>query len=349
MKYHYSRKEGWLGNPCGLVYFKDKYHLFFQLNPYLPRYGLMHWGHAVSEDLINWEEMPVAISPEDEASCNSGSAVVHDGRIWLFYNATSSSGEETIRAAYSDDGVCFTRPSENPVVTSPFEDNGKFREPFVFKYNNGFRMLVGAGKDGIARVLQYGSEDLLNWKYKGELLTDGRFGSVIEVPQLVEADGKWIFIIQSEKHLPTKVLFASGDYDGERFVFDDEKEPFKPVDIGTDFLNPVTGEDEEGRKILMAWMFSMKMNSSAISIPSEMSVSRKGEVCLVPYGELRRRQIKESRFVSYSSGRLRVLFEGRTLFDKAYRECPDISVIEDVGTVEVFLDGGREIISMFIC
>ena len=172
----------------------------------------MHWGHAVSEDLISWEEMPVAISPEDEASCNSGSAVVHDGRIWLFYNATSSSGEETIRAAYSDDGVCFTRPSENPVVTSPFEDNGKFREPFVFKYNNGFRMLVGAGKDGIARVLQYGSEDLLNWKYKGELLTDGRFGSVIEVPQLVEADGKWIFIIQSEKHLPTKVLFASGDY-----------------------------------------------------------------------------------------------------------------------------------------
>ena len=259
MKYHYSRKEGWLGNPCGLVYFKDKYHLFFQLNPYLPRYGLMHWGHAVSEDLISWEEMPVAISPEDESSCNSGSAVVHDGRIWLFYNATSSSGEETIRAAYSDDGVCFTRPSENPVVTSPFEDNGKFREPFVFKYNNGFRMLVGAGKDGIARVLQYGSEDLLNWKYKGELLTDGRFGSVIEVPQLVEADGKWIFIIQSEKHLPTKVLFASGDYDGERFVFDDEKEPFKPVDIGTDFLNPVTGEDEEGRKILMAWMFSMKM------------------------------------------------------------------------------------------
>ena len=99
----------------------------------------------------------------------------------------------------------------------------------------------------------------------------------------------------------------------------------------------------------MAWMFSMKMNSSAISIPSEMSVSRKGEVCLVPYGELRRRQIKESRFVSYSSGRLRVQFEGRTLFDKAYRECPEISVIEDVGTVEVFLDGGREIISMFIC
>ena len=69
----------------------------------------------------------------------------------------------------------------------------------------------------------------------------------------------------------------------------------------------------------------------------------------MPYGGLKSRQIRESRFVSYGSGRLRVQFEGRTLFDKAYRECPEISVIEDVGTVEVFLDGGRENISLYIC
>ena len=181
------------------------------------------------------------------------------------------------------------------------------------------------------------------------MLTDGRYGSVIEAPQLIEIDGKWVFIIQSERHLPTKVLFAVGDYDGNRFVFDDEKEPFKPVDIGNDFLYPITSEDEEGRKILMAWMFSPKMNSSAISIPREICISRNGEVCLLPYGELARRVVKESRFVSYGAGRLRVIFEGRTLFDKAYRECPEIRVLEDVGTVEVFVDGGRENITLFIC
>ena len=349
MKYHYSRKEGWLGNPCGLVYFKDKYHLFFQLNPYLPRYGLMHWGHATSEDLISWDECAVAISPEDEMCCNSGSALADGGRLWLFYNATLSDGSEVICAAYSEDGICFTKCSGNPVLTSPFEDGGKFREPFVFRYKNSFRMLVGAGKDGIARVLQYESSDLTNWNYTGELLVDGRFGSVIEVPQLVEADGKWVFIIQSEKHMPVKVLFATGDYDGKAFVFDDEKDPFRPVDIGNDFFNPVTCEAPEGRKILMAWMFSMKMNSSAISLPREIFLSRNGEACLAPVQDLKNRQIKESRFVSYASGRLRVSFEGHTLFDKAYRECPEISVIEDVGTVEVFLDGGRENISMFIC
>ena len=349
MKYHYSRKEGWLGNPCGLVYFKGKYHLFFQLNPYLPRYGLMHWGHAVSEDLITWEECPVAISPDEEMCCNSGSAISHDGRIWLFYNATSSEGEETINIAYSEDGICFEKCEKNPVLKAPYEGTCKFREPFVFKYGKGFRMIVGAGKDGIAKALQYESEDLVNWNYSGELLSDRRFGSVIEVPQLIESDGKWIFIIQSERHLPCKVLFATGDYDGRSFVFDDTEEPFKPVDLGDDFLNPVTCEDEEGRKILMSWLFSMRMNSSSVSIPRELFLSRKGEVCLLPYGELKTRQIKESRFVSYGSGRLRIQFEGKTLFDKAYRECPQIGVIEDVGTVEVFLDGGRENISMFIC
>lgn len=349
MKYHYSRKEGWLGNPCGLVYFKGRYHLFFQLNPYLPRYGLMHWGHAVSEDLISWEELAVAISPEEEDSCNSGSAIVFDEKIWLFYNARTSSGEDVICSAYSEDGICFTKLADNPVAKSPYDGTSRFGEPFVFRYENSFRMLVGAGLDGIARVLQYESNDLINWKYMGELLTDGRYGSVIEAPQLIEIDGKWVFIIQSERHLPTKVLFAVGDYDGNRFVFDDEKEPFKPVDIGNDFLYPITSEDEEGRKILMAWMFSPKMNSSAISIPREICISRNGEVCLLPYGELARRVVKESRFVSYGAGRLRVIFEGRTLFDKAYRECPEIRVLEDVGTVEVFVDGGRENITLFIC
>ena len=193
------------------------------------------------------------------------------------------------------------------------------------------------------------SKDLINWNYRGELVSDGKFGSVIESPHIMEVDGKWIFIIQSEKHVPTKVLFATGDYDGEKFVFDDADDPFKSVDSGDDFFNPVTAEDENGRKVLMAWMFSMRMNSSAITCPREITVSRKGEVCLIPYAELRYRQVKESSFVSYASGRLRVQFEGRTLFDKAYRECPEIGVLEDVGTVEVFLDGGRETITVFVC
>ena len=349
MKYHYFRKEGWLGNPCGLVYFKGRYHLFFQLNPDAPRYGRMHWGHAVSDDLITWEDLPVAISPDVEMHCSSGSAIVHEGKIWLFYISVSEDYKEVVCAAFSEDGISFKKCDKNPVVTIPLEGDVKFRDPFVMRYGKGFKMITGAGRNGVGKVLQFESDDLINWNYKGELVSDARFGSVIESPHIIEVDGRWVFIIQSEKHMPTKVLFATGEYDGENFVFEDDEDPFKPVDSGDDFYSPVTFEDENGSSVLMAWMFSMKMNSSAVSCPREITVSRKGEVCLVPYGELRNRLIKESRFVTYASGRLRVLFEGRTLFDKAYKECPDTRVLEDVGTVEVFLDGGRENITLFIC
>ena len=348
MKYHFSRKEGWLGNPCGLVFFKGKYHLFFQVNPDLPRYGRMHWGHAVSEDLITWEELPVAISPGDELRCDSGSAIVHDGKIWLFYTSVSYDYAESICAAYSTDGISFVKAGSGPAAVHP-EGYTKIRCPFVMRFGNGFRMLAGAGQEGIAKVIQFESDDLTGWRFKGELISDGRYGSVIEAPNLIEVDGKWIFVIQSEKHLPVKVLFATGDYDGERFVFDDERDPFRPVDLGEDFLYPVTMKDENGTAVLMSWMFSMRMNSSAVSCPREIIFSRKGEVCMLPYGNLGGRLVRESSFVSFASGRLRVSFEGRTLFDKAYRECPEIKVLEDVGTVEVFLDGGRETVTRFIC
>lgn len=309
----------------------------------------MHWGHAVSDDLISWEELPAAISPEDELSCNPGSAIVHDGKIWLFYTSLSEDYKETVCAAYSEDGVYFTRYDGNPAVTAPGEGCSKFRDPFVMRYGDVFFMLVGAGQYGIAKVIQYESADLVNWNYKGELLSDGMFGSVIEAPNLIEVDGKWVFIIQSEKHVPVKVLFATGDFDGGKFEPDDPDEPFKPVDSGSDLYSPVTCSDEDGAVVLMAWMFSTKMNSSAVSCPRELTLSRKGEVCLLPYGSLKGRLVRESSFVSFGSGRLRVQFEGHTFFDKAYRECPEIRVLEDVGTVEVFLDGGRETVTQFIC
>lgn len=349
MKYHYSRQEGWLGNPCGLVLFKGQYHLFFLLNPDSPRYGALSWGHAVSDDLISWEERPIALSPVDEYSCNSGSVIVHDGRIWLFYSSISSDQNARICVAYSDDGVSFTRVKESAVSIAIPESVTMLHDPFVFRYGNGFRLIAGAGQDGIATVLQYVSDDLLNWRLSGNLLSDFRYGRVIENPIMAETDGKWVFIIQTEKHIPTKLLFAVGEYDGERFVFDNDKEPFGAVELCDDLLYPVTAKDDEGNTLVMAWMFSQKMNEAAISCPRLLTVNRKGEACMMPYGDLNRRASKESSFVSYEDGRLRVFCNGRVGLDKAYRECPEISCLEDVGMVEVFINGGTETVSLFIC
>lgn len=355
MKYHFSYKKGWLGNPCGLVLFKNRYHLFFLCNPGVHRFGPMHWGHAVSDDLISWEDLPEAIHPdmpyEDGNGCMSGSAIESGGKLWLFYNSVSSGMGETISAAWSEDGDNFTKLENNPVIRPSFEGtNIKFRDPFVFRYNGSYKMLVGAGVSSIAKVLLYESSDLVSWEYKGEILSDSMFGSVIESPEMFEIDGRWVFMIQSEKHIPTKVLFASGDFDGSRFVFDEENEPFFPVETGDETLNPVTAADRDGRRVLISWLFSTKMSgSSSMSCPKEVFFDLADRLVMYPVQDLRDRLIKDSRFVSYDDGRLNVRFEGKTLFSKAYAVGPELRVLEDVGMVELFIDGGHENISMFIC
>ena len=355
MKYHFAYRKGWLGNPCGLVLFKNRYHLFFQCNPVSHRFGPMHWGHAVSDDLVEWEELPFALIPdkpyEDGNGCMSGSAIEADGKLWLFYNSMSSNGAETVSAAWSEDGINFTKSDSNPVLESLFEgSNVKFRDPYVFRYGGSYRMAVGAGAANIAKVLLYESSDLLSWEYVGELLSDPRYGSVIESPELFELDGRWVFMIQSEKHLPTKVLFAGGEFDGRRFVFDDEFDPFFPIETGSDFFSPVTFADREERRILMAWLYSTKMaGSSVVTAPRELFFDLADRLVMRPCEALRDYTVTDSRFVIYDEGRLCIRFEGRTLFSKAYAVEPEYSVLEDVGTVELFIDGGRENISMFIC
>jgi len=315
----------------------------------------MHWGHAVSDDLVEWEELPVALAPEkpyeDGNGCMSGSAIEAEGKLWLFYNSMSSTGGETVSAACSEDGIRFTKLETNPILRPPFEgSNIKLRDPIVFRYGGSYRMAVGAGAAGIAKVLLYESRDLVSWEYVGELLSDSRYGSVIESPGLFELDGRWVFIIQSEKHLPTKVLFASGEFDGKRFIFDDEFDPFFPIETGSDFYNPVTFEDRDGRRILISWLYSTKLaGSSVLSAPRELYFDLADRLVMQPAEVLRDFAITDSRFVMYEEGRLCVRFEGKTLFSKAYASEPEYSVLEDVGTVELFIDGGHENISMFIC
>lgn len=355
MKYHFDYRKGWLGNPCGLVLFQDRYHLFFQCNPLSAKFGPMHWGHAVSDDLVTWEEFPVALSPEmpyeNGFGCRSGSAVVADGKIFIFYSSVSSDGTETISAACSEDGVNFARLEKNPLISiSSDQAVTKLRDPYVFRFGGTYRMVVGSGTSSTAKVLLYESDDLASWKYKGEILSDPMYGSVIESPELFEVDGKWIFMIQAEKHVPTKVLFAAGEFDGEKFIFENMAEPFAPVETSDEFFNPVTASDREGRRVLISWLFSARMSgSAAFSVPREIFFDLSDRLVMLPVHELRDCCKDESRFVSYDDGRLFIRFEGRTLFSKAYASLPEVSVLEDVGMVELFVDGGHENISMFIC
>ena len=125
--YHFMAQQGWINDPNGLIYYKNKYHFFYQYNPYDAYWGAMHWGHAISDDMLHWEYLPVALAPSEpydnhkEGGCFSGSAIEHDGKLYLVYTGTTNYGDGFIQSqclAYSEDGVHFEKYENNPIMQS---------------------------------------------------------------------------------------------------------------------------------------------------------------------------------------------------------------------------------------
>lgn len=117
-RYHFMGPCGWINDPNGLIYFKGKYHFFYQFNPYSGFWSQMHWGHAVSDDLMHWEQLPVALAPSEsyddhpQGGCFSGSAIEKDGKLYLIYTGTANNGngfEQTQNVAVSEDGIHFKK------------------------------------------------------------------------------------------------------------------------------------------------------------------------------------------------------------------------------------------------
>ena len=112
LKYHYRPKKGWMNDPNGLVYFKGYYHAFYQHAPNheIPWQEPMHWGHARTKDFLEWEELPIALTPDtpyDKSGCWSGTAIVKDDKLYLFYAGITA--ESVIAVAVSEDGVNFEK------------------------------------------------------------------------------------------------------------------------------------------------------------------------------------------------------------------------------------------------
>ncbi|MCQ2532735.1 MAG: glycoside hydrolase family 32 protein [Saccharofermentans sp.] len=361
-----------MNDPNGLVWYKGKYHAFFQHYPYAPRWGQMHWGHATSTDLIHWEEHDIALFPdkdyENDGGCFSGSAIVKDDRLYLFYTSVSHELGQTQSMAYSDDGFTFIKYEGNPIIPrSPLGDNKDFRDPKVFRYEDEYRMIVGAGIYNIAKLLLFKSTDLINWEYIGELMSDGRFGGVAECPDLFQLDDKWVLIFSSVKALPHRVCFALGEFDGTTFEPDmpmkevhgqkvPSDDPYFPVETGPDFYAPQTFEDSDGRRILIAWMYNWSRKSpsgqthvGAFTIPRQIELSVRDELLMFPVEEACGLLKKESPFVFYERGLLKVVYENKTILERPFAEEPELQILEDVGVVEIFINGGREVITTYIC
>ncbi len=277
-QFHLLPAKNWMNDPNGPVYFKGRYHMFFQYNPLAAVWGDMSWGHAVSEDMMHWRHLPVAMTPTpggpDSYGCFSGTAIVVGERVYVVYTGTQISApalatirgdakaiEETQCLAWSDDPmlVKWTKDS-TPIVGRPPEGMRVtgFRDPSAWRTGDGYYMTVGSGvEDEGGCVLLYRGKDLKHWTYLHTLTSgtwDGKKtanpcndGEMWECPDFFALDGGHVLIYSTLG----KVFWESGVLDSASMKFTARKKG--ELDWGA-FYAPKTQLDAEGRRILWGWV-----------------------------------------------------------------------------------------------
>lgn len=346
LNYHFEPKTGWMNDPNGLSFYKGRYHAFFQHYPYAPRWGQMHWGHAVTDDLIHWTELPVALVPdmpyEDEGGCFSGSAVEKDGKLYLFYTSVSKKWGQTQSVAVSEDGVTFQKYENNPILFCPEDGKDDFRDPKVSKIGSEYHMVVGSGKNGTGKIRHYVSSDLLSWEYLGVLFEDDR-SFALECPDFFELDGKYVLTYSLMGRKTRCSAFLIGTFDGKTFTPETECMP----EIGPQFYAPQTFLDDKGRRIIIGWLYDWQKKldegadfAGALTIPREMFI-KNGKLYNFPVEEARHLLADSDPDIALDRNRITLFGEG---FDLLYTP-KTMSILKDTKTIEIFFDGGRESMS----
>lgn len=271
LDYHLMPPVGLLNDPNGLIQFNGTYHVFFQWNPFETTHGKKAWGHYTSRDLINWTMEPAALVPDawyDKNGCYSGSAIEHDGKMYLFYTGNVKDDEDR-RSTYqclavSEDSIHFEK--KGPVLHLPDGYTPHFRDPKVWKTDGGWLMILGAqNEEGHGEAVIAASENLVDWKFIGPIAGSGingleDFGYMWECPDLFELGGRDILIVcpqgleadGDKYHNLFQAGYFTGAFDSSMYTY--SHGDFKELDRGFDFYAPQTFTDGSGRRILIAWM-----------------------------------------------------------------------------------------------
>lgn len=261
-RYHFMPQTGWLNDPNGLIYFRGKYHFFFQHNPYSGFWDSMHWGHAISEDMLHWEYLPPALAPSEvyddhpKGGCFSGSAIEHDNKLFLMYTGTANKGrgyEQTQCIAYSEDGIHFEKYEGNPVLTAPegiLPD--MFRDPKVWKHENMYYMVCGASRENRGLALLYRSGDMLHWEFFQVLAESrGEWGYMWECPDFYPIGDKYVLTFSPMGAGDHTAVYMVGDFDYKTGRF--YPHVSGEINWGFDYYAPQSFLTPDGRRIMAGW------------------------------------------------------------------------------------------------
>lgn len=294
--YHFTPLYGWMNDPNGMVYKDGEYHLYFQYNPYGSKWGNMHWGHAVSKDLVHWEHLDPAIARDPVGHIFSGSSVVDKkntagfgkNAIIAIYTNNSVNHDEVQCLAYSNDnGRTFTKYEGNPVLT-PFDGLKDFRDPKVFWYEKGkcWYMIVSADKE----TRFYKSKNLKKWDYVSAFGKGlGQQPCQYECPDFFQLpvngdknNMKWVMTMNINPGCwfgGSATEYFVGDFDGKQFTCPDAKD-VKWKDWGKDHYATVTFSNTGDRVLAITWMSNwqyanltpFKQNRGANGLPRELKL-----------------------------------------------------------------------------
>ena len=309
-QFHFSPATGWMNDPNGMVFYRGEYHLFYQYYPDDIDWGPMHWGHAVSSDLVHWEHLPIALAPDDQlGAIFSGSVVVDkhnssglfldegEGLVALF---THAGKQQQQSLAYSNDqGRTWTKYAGNPVIINTADDAipDDFRDPKV-SWNEGFRtwVMVLAVKDHIEI---WTATDLLHWFKNSEFGSrKGCHDGVWECPDLfclpVQGDSsshRWVLLASINPGGPNQGGSATQYFIGDlvqedgRIHFQSDQTTTKWLDYGKDNYAGVTWSNVEGRTLFIGWMSNWqyanktptKIWRGVMTMSRELTLIRKAE------------------------------------------------------------------------
>jgi fructan beta-fructosidase len=306
--YHFTPQKGWMNDPNGMFYLDGEYHLFFQHYPDSTIWGPMHWGHAVSTDLVNWEELPIAIYPDSLGYIFSGSAVfdrenssglgtIENPPIVAIFTYHNMDGEKSGASDFQSQGIAYstdkgrtwTKFDGNPVL--PNQGIRDFRDPKVsetIQVDGSKRWVMTlAAQD---RIQFFESADLKNWEFKSEFGQGiGAHGGVWECPDLIpftapNGDQKWVLLVSINPGGPQKgsaTQYFIGNFENGVFTPDDTM--IRWLDYGPDNYAGVTWSNvpkEDNRTLFIGWMSNWlygqvvptKTWRSAMTISRELSL-----------------------------------------------------------------------------
>ncbi len=304
---HFSPPAHWMNDPNGMVYYKGEYHLFYQYYPDGTVWGPMHWGHAVSKDMLHWQHLPIALYPDSLGYIFSGSVVVDQNNssgfqkgaekpLVAMFTYHNMDGEKSGRTDFQTQGIAYSNDkgrtwkkyTQNPVIKNPGIKD--FRDPKVMWHEPSKQWIVTMAVANHVRF--YRSKNLKNWELAGSFgLEDGSHGGVWECPDLFQLpvkDGKskWVLLVSVGSGAPnggSGTQYFVGDFNGKTFTNSNASKDVLWLDYGCDNYAGITWSNAPNKRHLFLgwmsnWQYATKVPTdkwrSAMTLPRELSLQK---------------------------------------------------------------------------